>query len=287
MRSMTGFGRGISEQAGVRATVDLRTVNHRFLDLKVRGSLPPATEEAVATKIRAALERGSVAVSIHVARATAGGIRIDEAAARAAHATLRRLANDLGLVGPDLKLVLAQPGVVVSDSHQEDPDPAHATILAATDAALAQLATMRETEGLALARDLLARLDELSTARAELATRAAAVPAELQRKLHERVQRLLGDHAADPQRLAHEVALLADRADVSEELVRLDSHLAQARALVADPKPSGRRLDFLTQEIGRELNTIGSKSAAADLTSTVVAGKAALEKLREQVQNVE
>jgi uncharacterized protein (TIGR00255 family) len=171
--------------------------------------------------------------------------------------------------------------------HADGTDPAHAAITAATDAALAQLAVMRATEGAALAQDLLARLGEIATVRTELAAHAAAVPGELQRKLHERVQRLLGDATLDQARLAHEIAVLADRADVSEELVRLDSHLAQARALVADPKPAGRRLDFLVQEIGRELNTIGSKSAAAELTSAVVTGKAALEKLREQVQNVE
>ena len=291
MRSMTGFGRGVAEQEGARASVDVRAVNHRFLDLKLRGNLPPATEEAIATKVRAALERGAISVSVHVTRTGASSVHIDQAAARAAHEALRELAKQLGLVGPDLKLVLAQPGVVIADA-PVDPsgdgaDPVHTAIVAATDLALAQLATMRAAEGVALARDLTARLDEIAALRTALAALAAAVPAELQRRLHDRVQRLLGDVAVDPARLAQEIAILADRADVSEELVRLGSHVDQARALVADAKPAGRRLDFLVQEIGRELNTIGSKAAGGELTATVVAGKAALEKLREQVQNVE
>ncbi len=287
---MTGFGRGTSDHAAVRATVDIRAVNHRFLDLKLRGNLPPATEEAIASKIRATLERGAISVSVHLARTSPSSARIDYAAARAAHESLRQLANQLGFVGPDLKLVLAQPGVIISDANAsttEQEDAMHAAIVAATELALAQLAAMRETEGQALARDLAARLDEIGATCTQLAGRAATVPSELQRKLHERVQRLLGDAHLDPARLAQEIALLADRADISEELVRLASHLDQARALVADAKPSGRRLDFLVQEIGRELNTIGSKASAAELTAAVVGGKAALEKLREQVQNVE
>ena len=290
MRSMTGFGRGIAEQGGTRATVDIRSVNHRFLDLKLRGNLPPATEEAIATRVRAALERGAVSVSVHVARAAAGAARVDLAAARVAHEALREVAKQLGLMGPDLKLVLAQPGVMVTEPSAQDSDAAdagHAAIVAATELALAQLQTMREAEGEALARDLTVRLGELAATRTALADLAGKIAGELQAKLQGRVQRLLGDVQLDPGRLAQEIALLADRADVSEELVRLASHLDQARGLIVDPKAAGRRLDFLVQEIGRELNTVGSKAATADLTSAVVGGKAALEKLREQVQNVE
>src|SRR5688500_13075416 len=145
---------------------------------------------------------------------------------------------------------------------------------------------MRTAEGEALATELLVRLDELVALRAQIATLAASLPAQLAKRIAERVRKLLED-AIDPARLTQEVSILADRADVTEELVRLSSHLDQARALVTSAGPVGRRLDFLVQEIGRELNTIGSKSALAELTSAVVAGKAALEKLREQVQNVE
>lgn len=285
VRSMTGFGRGVAEQARVRATVDIRGVNHRFLDLKLRGGpLSPALEEAISTRVRAAVERGSVTVSVHLVR-TSGAPRINFQAAGAAHVQLAELARTLGMPGPDLALVLAQPGVVaLAEDDHEAPD---ACVLSATDAALAQLQTMRDAEGEALAREIAARLGELAALRERIAHLARAVPETVQARLRERLDKLLGEQPVDPGRLAQEVALLADRADVTEELVRLASHLVQARALVVAKEPAGRRLDFLVQELGRELNTIGSKSAIAEITAQVVEGKAVLEKVREQVQNVE
>ncbi len=292
---MTGFGRGVSEQARTRATVDIRAVNHRYLDLKLRGGpLAPALEDAIGSRVRALVERGSVTVSVHLVR-TAGAPRINLQAAGAAHVALAELARTLGLQGPDLALVLAQPGVVaLAEDEHESPD---ASVLAATDAALAQLAAMRDAEGHALAKELADRLAELGAIREQIGTLARDVPQTVHKKLSERIKKLIGDEASDkandaagwldPQRLAQEVALLADRADVTEELVRLGSHLEQARALVTDTQSAGRRLDFLVQELGRELNTIGSKSATAEITALVVEGKAVLEKVREQVQNVE
>ncbi|MBS1118901.1 MAG: hypothetical protein H6Q90_1129 [Deltaproteobacteria bacterium] len=284
---MTGYGRGVVEQHGMRATVDVRAVNHRFLDLKLRGApIAPAIEEAVSTRVRASIERGSVVVSIHLTReGTAGTTRIDAEAARRAHDMLAETATRLGLAGPDLSLVLAQPGVVVSGDEQREEAP---PVVAALEAALVQLDQMRAAEGVALATDLTARFAELGGLRVALAMLAAGVPHQLSKRLHERVRRLLDDASTlDPARLAQEIAMLADRADVTEELVRLDSHLDQARTLVASPTAAGRRLDFLVQEIGRELNTIGSKSTLAEISSAVVEAKAVLEKVREQVQNVE
>jgi uncharacterized protein (TIGR00255 family) len=304
VQSMTGFGRGTAEHAGVRATVDVRSVNHRFVDLKLRMQVTPALEEAIASRVRGAVERGAITISLRVDRLSAlsggsaarsggagpfdrprgtGAIRID--AARAAHDELSALANELGIAGPDLALVLAQPGVVVNA--EAETDQLDATIVKALDAALRQLREMREVEGRALAIELGARLDELARLRGAIDGLAASVPEQLQKRLHERLARLLGDATIDPARLAQEVALLAERADVTEELVRLGSHLEQARALIAGTAASGRRLDFLVQEIGRELNTVGSKSQHAEITTAVVEAKAILEKLREQVQNVE
>ena len=288
---MTGFGRGIAEQAGLRATVDIRSVNHRFLDLKLRGAaIAPALEEALTTRVRAALERGSVAVAINVTRIARDGAAtssaIDPVAAAAAHAQLSALAAQLGLPGPDLALVLAQPGVISAAERTEEDPP----VLAALDAALAQLDRMRTFEGAALATELTARFDELTALRAQIATLAAGVPHQLTKRLQERISRLLDGHETtnvDPARLAQEVALLADRSDVTEELVRLASHLDQARSLIAGTASAGRRLDFLVQEIGRELNTIGSKSTITEISAAIVDGKAVLEKVREQVQNVE
>ncbi len=297
MRSMTGFGRGTATQGKVRATVDIRSVNHRFLDLKVRGApLQPVLEEGASSRIRARVERGSVAVTVHIIREGEAGSRIDKQAARAAHSMLTDLARELALPAPDLAMVLSQPGVVITgDDHRDEADDA--AVLAALDAALVQLDTMRDAEGKALAKDLVGRLDELTAIRTAVSKLAADIPERTQKKLHERLRRLVADDASDkamdhsgwldPQRLAQEVAVMADRADVSEELVRLESHLQQARALIAGTSASGRRLEFLIQEIGRELNTVGSKSAIAEISSAIVEAKAVLEKVREQVQNVE
>jgi len=283
VRSMTGFGRGVAEHARTRATVDVRAVNHRFLDLKLRGAaVPPAVEEAISARVRTVIERGAVAISIHIAN-EGTTTRIDTAAAGAAHVRLSELARTLGVSGPDLALVLAQPGVVNGDT-REEPDAT--SVLAALDGALAQLSAMRDAEGQALARELALRFDELTQLRAQLEKLASEMPALIQRRLHERLRRLVAEEV-EPARLAQEVAMLADRADVTEEMVRLASHLDQGRALLAGAGAVGRRLDFLVQEIGRELNTIGSKSTLAEISSLVVDAKAVLEKVREQVQNVE
>jgi uncharacterized protein (TIGR00255 family) len=295
---MTGYGRGTADSAGWRATVDVRAVNHRFLDLKLRGApLPPAVEDAVAGQVRAVVARGAVVVAVHLVDGREAAPAIDRVAARRAYLSLRALADDLVVPPPDLALILAQPGVHsgggLASAASDDAAAAAigAAVGAATGAALAQLLAMRQAEGAALARELEGRLDELAALRERIAGHAAAGPAAAAARLRERLRKLLADEGAavDPGRLAQEVALLADRADISEELVRLESHLAQARAFVraADQGGVGRRLDFLIQELGRELNTMGSKSVLAELSAAVVEGKAVLEKLREQVQNVE
>ena len=283
---MTGFGRGVAEDGPVHATVDVRAVNHRYLDLKLRAQLAPGLEEAITAKIRTVLERGAVSASIDLGRGAAGQARrIDEAAARTAFDALDALARTLQIAGPDLALVLAQPGVIAADDRPDAPPDT--AVLAALDAALAQLQQMRAVEGRVLELELATRLDDLGKLRQAIEVLAAAVPEITQRRLTERLRRLVVDQPIDPARLAQEIALIAERADVTEELVRLGSHLEQARALVTGAGASGRRLDFLVQEIGRELNTIGSKSAVAEISTAIVEAKAVLEKLREQVQNVE
>ncbi len=290
MRSMTGYGRGAVERGEVHATVDVRAVNHRVLDLKLRGGqLPGALEDAIGARVRAAIERGAVVVGVHLRGGAPGGARIDGDAAVRAHRMLAELAARLGIPGPDLALVLAQPGVVTAADALDDGSAGAA--LDALDAALVQLDAMRLAEGAALAAESARRLDELVAIRGQIAALAAGVPQQIARRLTERVRRLVDDAGAggalDPGRLAQEIAVLAERADITEELVRLTSHLDQAHALLGQAGAVGRRLEFLVQEIGRELNTIGAKATAAEISTAIVDAKAALEKIREQVQNVE
>jgi uncharacterized protein (TIGR00255 family) len=290
MRSMTGHGRGVAEKTGRRATVEIRSVNHRFFDLKLRtGPLDPTLEERVVGGVRKKCERGSFTISVRdEGLGNAAGARVDLALATGIAAALEELRHKLNLAGQvPLELVAAQPGVLQVGEPGGDPE----VVAAALELAVDELVRMRKREGETLAKDMRARLARLRGFAEDVASLAASAPEEHRRRLSERIQRLLaatpGAPPVDEARLAQEVALLADRVDVTEELVRLRSHLEQADALIAEDAPVGRRLDFLVQELGREINTIGSKSQAAEIARRVVEAKAELEKIREQVQNVE
>jgi uncharacterized protein (TIGR00255 family) len=289
---MTGYGRGLAERGGRRVVVEIRSVNHRHLDLKLRGmALDPAVEDKLTGRIKAVVSRGALAVSVRVeGGSSAGGVRVDIDAARRVYHELTVLADALDLdhaIG--LNLVSQQPGVMVQVEAERDDDAVAEAVVEATDLALADLAAMRATEGDALARDLSARLDRLGAIGRDLASLAAAAPLDADRRLRERLQRLLANSkvAVDEARLAQEVAILADRVDVTEELVRAASHLSQVAELLRQDGDVGRRLDFLVQELGREYNTVASKSQSADIARAVVEAKAELEKMREQVQNIE
>ncbi len=290
---MTGYGRGEAAVDKALAVAEIRSVNHRFLDLKIRGSgLGMELEEKVRRKVKAALSRGSVTVTVR-ADASGGGreIRVDHDVAKAAHGELQKLATDLGLAGAvDLTLLCSLPGVVsVADGGAGDVLAEAA--LVALDNALSALVEMRHREGEILARDIKSRLGSLSSLADGLDGLADSSPARAQKRLADRVERLLRTGAGlevDPARIAQEVAVLADRLDVTEELVRVRAHLEQIASLLdSEPKAIGRRLDFLVQELGREFNTIASKSQSAEISGRVVEAKAELEKVREQVQNIE
>lgn len=294
---MTGYGRGAADNDGWRAVVEIRAVNHRFTDLKLRGvSLNPTVEERVSAMVRSKVERGAVTVTMRVERAgVTSSLRIDEAAARRAHFRLKQLATRLGVAGGvGLDLVCAQPGVIVAEE-----DIAHdiagderlsGCVIEAAKQAVAQLVAMRETEGATLCEDLRNRLGLLNDMVGDVSSLTASAPSDAQARLKERLDRLLqaSNSELDEARLAQEVAILADRLDVTEELVRLRSHLEQLDALLDGATGAvGRKLGFLVQEIGRELNTVASKSQSADIARTMVDAKAELEKIREQVQNIE
>lgn len=290
---MTGYGRGASETDGILATVEIRSVNHRFLDLKLRGAtLAPEVEEAITGAVRERVERGSVTVQVRVEQhGEVSALRIDREAARRVHAELSAMREELGIDEPvSLALICAQPGVMVLRQDEPGGEGVASCVLEAASRALDGMIRMRETEGMALSRDLEGRLSRLSELVDELAENAQREPAQARQRLHERLARLMegSEIAVEGDRLAQEVALLADRLDITEELVRLRSHLEHAGFLGSEiPNAVGRRLEFMVQEMGREINTVGAKSHSAEIARLVVDAKAELEKIREQVQNIE
>ena len=291
LRSMTGLGRGRASQNGVGFVAEVRTVNHRSLEVKVR--LPhglSGLEGRVTAVVRKHVQRGRVDVRLDL---TEGGStllapRVDTAAAQATVETLRALGNKLGLYG-DLTmhdLVLLLDRIQVQDP-PPDLESVGAVVDAALTAAMEDLDTMRRTEGAALHQDMLARVEMLDGLRARLLARAPAAVAESNARLRARVVELAAGVAVDPARLAAECALLADRTDTAEELTRLAGHLDHVRALLRGTEPAGRKLDFLCQELHREANTMASKAQDSAMQAVVVDLKAEIERVREQVQNVE
>lgn len=290
IRSMTGFGAGRGSAGGEELDVEIRSVNHKYCEVKVRLPRELAALEVEAAKaVRERLARGGIDVTVRRPGPGAGlAPRVDLALAESYAHAFRELQARLGLPGAvSLADVLSADGVVRLDERAVDPDAARAALWTALAAALDALVAMRAREGEALARDLAARLD---TVEALVARAAALVPQAIEHhraRLAERVQELTRGIPLDPGRLEQEVALFADRTDVAEEVTRLRSHLSQVRALLAGSEPAGRKLDFLVQEMHREVNTIGSKSQSAEVATVVVAAKAEIERMREQVQNVE
>jgi uncharacterized protein (TIGR00255 family) len=283
---MTGFGRGAVDHDDVRVIVEIRTVNHRFLDLKLRGAPSPAVEELLAVQVRERIERGAVTATIKIETSSgAGGPRLDVPLARRVFADLTALAIELGTSAPGIAEVMRVPGVVTTDdgSGHDVTGP----MVAATRAALDAVCAHRDAEGARLAVDLKARASALRELFAALTTAAEEARPIIFARLRDRIDKALAPGVLPPERLAQEVALLVDRTDVTEELVRARSHMEAVADSLVSAGPVGRRLDFLLQELGREINTTGAKSATATISALVVQGKAELEKMREQVQNLE
>ena len=254
--SMTGFGRGRAAQDGREMTVELKSVNHRYLDLSFR--MPRHISFAEDT----------LCAYLKSVKAAAAELREE---------------NDMTLSN-----ALRLPDVTDIVEADEDDEAVKALTKEAVDKAIAELITARRGEGERLANDLTERLATVDELRGKIETRAPMVVEEYRIKLNERIEAMLGGTVeVDAQRLATEVALFADKASIDEELVRLKSHTAQARELLSQSEAAGRRLDFVVQEMNREFNTIGSKANDAEIARLVILGKAELEKIREQVQNIE
>lgn len=290
MQSMTGYGRGTCEVGGRRLVVEVRSVNHRFLEIKPRLPFADAALEMNLTQaVRARLTRGAVTVGVRDEGGGSGqAVRADLGLARQYHQALTQISAALELAeAVPLALIAAQPGVLTTSEAVSDPDALWRALEPGLFEALTALVAARGREGAALRADLLARLDHLGTLALKLGELTKEAPELYRRRLRERLDRALQPGEVDPQRLAQEVVILADKADVTEELTRMAAHLTEFRRLCTSDEVSGRRLDFLTQELHREVNTLGAKSQSAAVAARVVDAKAELERLREQVQNVE
>lgn len=290
-KSMTGFGRGESEAGGRQWVAEIRCVNHRYLDLKIK--LPrgyAGLEEQARKRIAATLQRGRVDVLLTVNGdfSDLQKIVINSALAATYRGALAELAVSMDVADDTtLSQLAGYPDVLTRRQQEEDLDGVWPAVDAALQAAISSCDTMRCREGEAMAQDLGQRLQRFS---AVVHTIEQSIPELLKRReetLIERLQKLLDRVQLDPQRLAQEVAILADKTDVTEEIVRLESHIQQFHDFLDSDEATGRKIDFLLQEFLREVNTMASKINDADIAHLTVDLKAELEKMREQVQNLE
>lgn len=290
MQSMTGYGRARACRDGREITIELKTVNHRFLDLSFRIPKNLAfLEDPLRSRINASgLRRGHVDVFVTYAntRTDAREVRLDGALLEAFSQALADAQVALKPYGRMMSAaeVLTLSGALSIAQAEEDAEAVTELAAEAFDAALDKLMDMRALEGEHLGADLLGNLEELSALVRGIADRAPEVPREYRQRLMARLEEWQVN--ADPQRVAQEVALMADHCAIDEELSRLQSHIAQFRSSVENGTEVGRKLDFLLQEMNREINTIGSKASDAEISGCVVNAKCVVEKLREQVQNV-
>lgn len=292
MRSMTGYGRGDCAREGCKFTVELNSINRKQSDISV--NLPKELielEPRIRDEINARLSRGRInaVVAYHrgVARAEEQ-VELDESLAIAYLKAIQKLQKKVRVDGSvTLDTVLRAPGVLKLAETTLNAEAAWASVEVALKKALGQLVKMREKEGRFLADDLSARLDTLAAGVARIRQSAPDTVKRYRDQLRARVKEAGLDVPLDDDRLMKEVVFFADRCDISEELTRLESHFGQFRDCLKSAEPVGRTLDFLSQEMNRELNTIGSKANAAEVSQEVVRLKAELEKIREQVQNIE
>lgn len=291
LKSMTGYGKGEATALQGVFTVEIRSVNHRYGEVSVR--MPRsfmALENDVKRLVSTVLKRGKIDIFIQWEEKTAASSisQVDLAAARGYYDAFSSLATELKLsVDVPLSLILAQKGVIKDNVAFIDETELQPLLFSAVQSAVAAIDAMRTREGEALEVDLQARRKQVAEWSDQINIRIPQVLAEYRQKFKSRLEQLLDGNELDQARLAQEIALMADRSDITEELVRLASHFNQFDEALGMSEPVGRKLDFLMQEMNREVNTIGSKSNDAELTSRVIRIKAEMEKMREQVQNVE
>lgn len=300
LKSMTGFAQARVEQNGWLLRIDLRSVNHRFLDMHFR--MPDgfeALEPRIRQLLRDRLRRGHIDVTLHFETTGPAAVQLNHALAEAYIRAAEELRERFGLkVEPDLVAILRLPGVIAPTGvpgallAQDDQERLAAHVVGCLEEALGRLEDMRRSEGRLLAEEMGRRLAHITEHVARIETLAEQIRPAYAKRLEARLKNLLGETSLDPGRLVQEAALLAERGDISEELARLRSHVAQFQALLAGGGEVGKKLDFLLQEMQREANTMLSKTPGVEVAGLTVTDlalevKAEIEKLREQVQNVE
>ncbi len=292
--SMTGYGTSSVKRDDTSVTVEIRSVNHRFLDVHVR--MPReylSLESDVHQAVKGAFRRGRIDVSVAIQCGSPAAFEVSMNSARGYLEAASRLRDEFRLdTAMDAKTLLSLPGVVQSrDNDLLDSSTANSSVRELLEQGLREglesVVRMREQEGGALQAEMKAYLDGIAEKSGFIQKLAPTVAVEYRKKLEDRLAQLLPQNAVDPQRLAQEVAMIADKADISEEMTRLESHVRQYADLMESGKDVGKKLDFLLQEMQREVNTVLSKSANLEITRHGIAIKADIEKLREQAQNVE
>lgn len=291
IKSMTGYGRGEISQDGREFLVEIKAVNHRYSDIYIK--MPRQVgflEDRVRELVGRTISRGKIDVFVTYYNYSeeARHVTFDEALAKTYISAVESLRDKYGLKDDiTVSLISRYPDVLRVEQEEEDEEYLWSLLKVAVENALDSLIRMREIEGEGLKNALLERTDYIGEIVEKLTERAPEVPAEYKTKLTARIAELLDQQPLDENRLAAEVAIFADRCSIDEELVRLRSHICQVREALHMDKPVGRKLDFLAQEMNREINTIGSKANDLAITRHVVELKSEIEKVREQIQNIE
>ncbi len=291
VRSMTGYGRETAESENWSVTVEMKSVNNRYLDLSIKMPKPYySLEDAIKKEIGGVLRRGHVDVYVTVDEIgeTKPSIAVDTALAKEYCRAIREIAAAVDLpYQVSLKEIASYSGVLTAQKEESDLDELWETMVIAVRGSLKQLFDMRVIEGEKLAADIASRMHILAEIREKIAVRSPLVVADYREKLTNRMAEILGEVEIDRDKILSEAAFFADKADIAEELARLLSHFEQFGADLAKDEPVGRKLDFILQEINREVNTIGSKANDTEISHLVIEAKGELEKIREQVQNFE
>ncbi len=291
IKSMTGYGRAVVEIDGMELTFELKSVNNRYLDTSVR--LPRTygyLEDKIKKEVSAHTSRGKVDcyLGVNILEDTLTKVSINHALFESYLEVFREVEEKYGLrddIG--VSTVMRLPDVIGTRSDEEDEEKMTSRLFGVMSRALSDYDTMREAEGKKLYDDITEKLDRIEEIRKEIIKLSPASVKAYEERLRARIEELLGNTSYDETRVITEVALFADKVAVDEEITRLASHLSQFKSIMNGNAPAGRKLDFLTQEINREVNTIGSKCQELEITRLVVEAKSEIEKIREQIQNIE